>query len=165
MNLTTTLEIRDELLQFKQSGKKVFAYLTSIGMSNYLLASVADIIYMPTSASTFVRGLRAEIPFYKGMFDKLGITPEFVAIGEYKTAPQIFTMEQMSDELLGELDHKKNSRYVVTRALPKCPPGSPDGYLGTVQQQLLEFFGHYAELLLGMDGLVQEQLNRGTDDE
>ena len=67
-------------------------------MSSYVLASVADRIYMPPWASTSVRGLRAEVPFYRGLFDKLGVNPEFVAIGDYKIAPQVFTMKQMSDE-------------------------------------------------------------------
>lgn len=110
-NLTTTLEIREELLKFKDSGKPVFAYMTDAGMGIYLLASVADTIYMPPSGDIFIRGLRAEVPFYKEMFERIGVTPEFVAIGEYKTAPQIFTMDHLSDEYREVLEDLLDTYY------------------------------------------------------
>ena len=111
MNLTTALEIRDELIKFKQSGKKLFAYTNSGGLTTYLLISPANKIYMPPSGDLFVMGIRAEVPFFKKMFDKIGITPEFVAIGKYKTAPQIFTMEQMSDEYREVLNDVLDAYY------------------------------------------------------
>lgn len=98
MSLTTALEIREELITFKQTGKKLFAYMNSAGMGTYLLVSPADKIYMPPSGDTHAMGFRAEVPFYKKMLENIGVVPEFVAIGKYKTAPQILTMEQMSDE-------------------------------------------------------------------
>jgi len=97
MTSTTALEIRDELLKFKQAGKKIFAYMEWAGKRTYFLASPAHKIYMPPPGDVYLRGWRAEIPFYKDMFDKIGITPEFVYIGKYKTAPQIFTMNHLSD--------------------------------------------------------------------
>jgi len=111
MNLTTALEIREELIKFKQSGKKLFAYMNSAGLTTYLLVSPADKIYMPPSGNTSVMGLRAEVPFYKKMLDKIGVVPEFVAIGKYKTAPQIFTMEQMSDEYREVLNDLLDAYY------------------------------------------------------
>jgi protease-4 len=98
MTSTTALEIRDELLRFKQAGKKIFAYMEWAGKQTYFLASPAHKIYMPPPGDTFLRGWRAEIPFYKDMLDKIGIAPEFIYIGKYKTAPQIFTMNHLSDE-------------------------------------------------------------------
>lgn len=98
MDSTTAVEIRDELIKFKETGKKVFAFVEGAGLRTYLLVSIADKIYMPPSGDTYFIGLRAEIPFFKKMFDTLGVTPEFISIGKYKTAPQIFTMERISDE-------------------------------------------------------------------
>jgi protease-4 len=111
MNLTTALEIREELIKFKQTGKKLFAYMNSSGMMTYLLVSPADKIYMPPSGSMFVTGFRAEVPFFKNMFDKIGITPEFVYIGKYKTAPQVFTMEHLSDEYREVLNDLLDAYY------------------------------------------------------
>ena len=115
MDLTTMDEIREELLKFKVKGKKVFAFTESTGVFSYLLMSVADKIYMPPSGHTFFPGLRFEIPFFRDMFELIGVTPEFVAIGKYKTAPQIFTMNQLSDayrEVLNNLLDNYYQNYV-----------------------------------------------------
>ncbi len=98
MTSSTALEIRDELLKFKDTGKKIFAYMEGPGKRSYFLASPAHKIYMPPPGNVYLRGWRAKIPFYKDVLDKIGITPEFIYIGKYKTAPQIFTMNHISDE-------------------------------------------------------------------
>jgi protease IV len=98
MTSEVALEIRDALLAFKQSGKKIFAYTEYAGKLTYLLISPADKTYLSPAGDIALGGWRAEIPFYKDMFDKIGVTPEFIAFGKYKTAPQIFTMNHMSDE-------------------------------------------------------------------
>lgn len=113
MSFTTALDIREELLAFKQSGKKIYAYTPDAGLGSYLVLSTADKIYMPPSGCAFVMGLRAEIPFYKGLFDKLGITPEFVAIGKYKTGPQNFTMDHLSDEYREVMDDLLDAYYTT----------------------------------------------------
>ena len=95
---STALEIRDELLAFKERGKKIFAYMEYAGKRSYFLAATADKIYMPSPGDIYTRGWRFEIPFYKNLLAKIGITPEFIAIGKYKNAPQIFTMDHLSDE-------------------------------------------------------------------
>ncbi|MCP4401370.1 MAG: signal peptide peptidase SppA [bacterium] len=95
---STALEIRDELLAFKERGKKIFAYMEYAGKRSYFLAASADKIYMPQPGDIYTRGWRFEVPFYKNLLGKIGITPEFIAIGKYKNAPQIFTMDHLSDE-------------------------------------------------------------------
>lgn len=111
MTSTTALEIRDELLTFRQAGKKIFAYMEWAGKQTYFLASPAHKIYMPPPGDTYLRGWRAEIPFYKDMFDKIGIAPEFIYIGKYKTAPQIFTMNHLSDEYREVLNDVLDAYY------------------------------------------------------
>jgi protease IV len=111
MDYVTALEIREELLEFRRSGKRVFAFMNTMGMTDYLLASTADTIYMPLSGTTYVRGMRFEVGFYREMLDNIGITPEFVAIGEYKTAPQMFTTGRMSDEYREVLNDILDTHY------------------------------------------------------
>jgi protease-4 len=111
MARTTAFDIQQELLTFKDSGKKVFAFMKNSGLRTYLLASAADKIYMPVSGTTFLMGLRIEIPFFKKMFDTIGVTPEFIAIGRYKTAPQIFTMDRISDEYREIMDNFLDALY------------------------------------------------------
>ncbi len=113
MNLTAALDLREELLAFRQTGKRIFAYTETLWMGSYLLTSVADQIFMPPSGSTFVMGLRAEVAFYHGLFQKLGVTPEFVAIGNYKLAPQVYTMDHMSDEFREVLNEQLDAYYAA----------------------------------------------------
>ena len=90
-------EIRDAILEFKESGKKVVGYMTNCSTGNYLLASVCDRIVLHPSGEVRLIGLRSETSFYKGVLDKLGIRANLEHIGEYKSASDIFTREEMSE--------------------------------------------------------------------
>ena len=90
-------EIRDAILDFKASGKKVVGYMTNCSTGNYLIASVCDRIVLHPSGEVRLIGLRSEISFYKGVLDKLGIRADLEHIGEYKSASDIFTREDMSE--------------------------------------------------------------------
>lgn len=113
LNFTSTLDLHAELRAFQEAGKPIFAYTETLGMGNYLLVSGADRIVMPPSGSTFVKGLRAEVAFYRGLFEKLGVTPEFVAIGAYKIAPQVYTMDHMSEEFQETLNEQLDAYYAA----------------------------------------------------
>lgn len=90
-------EMRDAILDFRASGKKVIGYMTNCSTGNYLLASVCDRIVLHPSGEVRLIGLRSEISFYKGVLDKLGIRADLEHIGEYKSASDIFTRKEMSD--------------------------------------------------------------------
>ncbi len=91
-------ELREALLRYKRSGKKLYIYLPRGGNVTYWLASCADSIFMPPGGSLYIYGLRLESIHLKGLLEKLGIRAEFVSIGKYKSAVEIFTREDMSDE-------------------------------------------------------------------
>lgn len=90
-------EIREAILDFKASGKKVIGYMTNCSTGNYLLASVCDRIVLHPSGEVRLIGVRSETSFYKGVLDKLGIRADLEHIGEYKSASDVFTREQMSE--------------------------------------------------------------------
>lgn len=104
-------EIRDELLKFKQTGKKIFAYSEGAGWRTYSLMSIADKIYMPPSGATYLMGLHIEIPFMRELLDKIGITPEHMYIGKYKTGPQPELFERMSEAHREVLHHILDNLY------------------------------------------------------
>ncbi len=90
-------EIRKTILDFRESGKKVVGYMTNCSTGNYLLASACDQIVLHPSGEVRLIGLRSETSFYKGVLDKVGIRADLEHIGEYKSASDIFTREEMSD--------------------------------------------------------------------
>src|SRR5579871_6372180 len=93
-------ELREEIVNFKKSGKPVYAYLRGAGSHEYYVATAADKIYMSMEDELDVKGLRAELMFVKGTLDKLGVQMEFEHVGKYKDAPDMFTKTAASPETL-----------------------------------------------------------------
>ena len=91
-------EIRADLVKFKKSGKPVYAYLRGPGLREYYLASVADKIYFTPTDILYIKGLRAELTYYKGTLDKLGIQMEMEHAGKYKDALDSFVRTGMTPE-------------------------------------------------------------------
>jgi protease-4 len=79
-------EIRSALEDFKTSGKYVHAWLEYAGDREYYLASVADRIYLLPSASLDLTGVATYEIFLRGTFDWIGTYPDFLHVGDYKTA-------------------------------------------------------------------------------
>lgn len=90
-------EIRNALIDFKKSKKPVYAYGEVMTEKGYYLASVADKIYLNPAGALEWNGLNAELTFFKGTLDKLGIKPEVFRVGEFKSAVEPFLRENMSD--------------------------------------------------------------------
>ena len=91
-------EIRQEILDFKQSGKPVYAFLESPGSREYYLASAADRIFLSPGDMLNVKGFLLEATYFKNTLDKLGVQFEVDHIGRYKDAGDIFTRTNMSPE-------------------------------------------------------------------
>lgn len=96
--LATVEEIRNALLKFRESNKFIYAYGEDISQGAYYLASVADRFYLHPEGSIDFRGFRAEMPFFKGSFEKLGVEPQVIRHGKFKSAVEPFINDQMSDE-------------------------------------------------------------------
>jgi protease-4 len=79
-------ELRDALEDFKTSGKYVHAWLEYAGDREYFLASVADRVYLLPSASLDLTGVASYEVFLRGTFDWIGTYPDFLHVGDYKTA-------------------------------------------------------------------------------
>ena len=84
-------EIRDAVLDFRKSGKRISAYLEYAGEREYCLATAADKIYLVPTGSLDVTGIATYEVFLKGTLDKVGAQADFEKIGEYKTAPNQLT--------------------------------------------------------------------------
>jgi protease-4 len=79
-------EIRAALEDFKTSGKYVHAWLEYAGDREYYLATVADRIYLLPSTSLDLTGVATYEVFLRGTFDWIGTYPDFLHVGDYKTA-------------------------------------------------------------------------------
>jgi protease-4 len=84
-------EIRDAIVDFKKSGKPVYAYLEYGGDREYFLASAADRVFLLPSSPLDLRGIATYAVFLRGTFDKVGAYPDMHHIGDYKTATNQLT--------------------------------------------------------------------------
>jgi protease-4 len=86
-------ELRAALISFQQK-KPVYAYLENAGNKEYYIASMSDRIFMPQSAMLDISGLKAETYFVKDLLAKVGVKADFVALGDYKSAPDRLTRSE-----------------------------------------------------------------------
>ncbi|MBT1711600.1 signal peptide peptidase SppA [Fulvivirgaceae bacterium PWU5] len=104
-------EIRQSLIEFRESGKWVVAYTETMTEGAYYLASAADKIYLNPEGEVEFNGLSVEIMFFKKLFDKLEIRPEIFRVGSFKSAVEPFLLEKMSPENKLQLTELMNSVY------------------------------------------------------
>ena len=89
-------EIRNALLDFKQSGKFVVAYADNYQQNLYYLATAADKVLMNPKGSLDWRGLASTPVFYKDLLEKIGVEMQIFKVGTYKSAVEPFIATEMS---------------------------------------------------------------------
>ena len=119
-------EIRDAITDFRSSGKPVYAYIEFGLNKEYYIATACDKIIVPPPGELFINGLAADVMFFRGSLDKLGIYPDIYQIGKYKSVGDTFTQKQMTDahrEYINSLLDDLFNRYVnaIAQARKKTP--------------------------------------------
>src|SRR6266545_2609603 len=100
-------EIRDAVIDFRKSGKPVYAYLEYAGDREYYLATAADKVFLMPSTSLDLTGVATYELFLRGTLDKINVYPDLHHIGEYKTAVNTFT-EKGYTKAHKEMDESMN---------------------------------------------------------
>ena len=125
-------ELRGAIDDFKTSGKYVYAWLEYGGDREYFLSSVADKVYLLPSASLDLTGVASYEVFLRGTFDWIGTYPDFLHVGDYKTAVNTYleksftpAHKEMSqslnrsqyDQLVGAIADARGKSEAEVRAL------------------------------------------------
>lgn len=97
MGVASRQELLEALMQFKESKKWIYAYADTYTQGDYLIASVADKVFLNPVGNVDIRGIGTYTPFYTGLLDKLGIKVQVVKVGTYKSAVEPFTLTEMSE--------------------------------------------------------------------
>ena len=84
-------ELREAVVDFKTSGKPVYAFLEYGGDREYYLATAADKVFLLPTATLDVTGVATYEVFLRGTLDWIGAYPDLLHIGDYKTAINVFT--------------------------------------------------------------------------
>lgn len=97
-------ELREQLSGLRAHGKKVILYFDRAGMGDYLLASVADQIWMDPCGQLEITGLAVGKTYLREMFDKLGVGVEEWRLFTYKSAFETLSRTSMSEADREQLD-------------------------------------------------------------
>ena len=89
--------IRNALLDFKKSGKWIVAYGDVYTQGVYYVASVADKVFLNPSGQVDWHGIASQPIFLKDLMAKFGVKMQLAKVGTYKSAPEMFTADKMSD--------------------------------------------------------------------
>jgi protease-4 len=90
-------ELSRAIADFRKSGKKAFAYLEAGDTKDYLLALSCDEVCLPESGWLMLTGIRAEVAFYKDLFEKIGVKADMLQMGDFKSAAEPFMRSSMSE--------------------------------------------------------------------
>lgn len=100
-------ELRDQLADFKKSGKWIVAYSDLYTQGAYYLATVANKVYINPEGTINWHGLGAQPMFVKDLLAKFGVKMQVIKVGKYKSATEMFTGEKMSDA-----NREQTQRYI-----------------------------------------------------
>ena len=116
-SMATVEEIRDGLIEFRKSGKFIWAYSEGMDQKAYYLASVADKIFMTPQGMVFFKGLSASPMFIKGTLEKLDIKVQVIRHGKFKAATEPLFLDKMSPE------NRKQTTELITDLWDKMITG------------------------------------------
>jgi protease-4 len=99
VGLAQVEELTRAFREFRAKGKKVYCFIDEAGNLEYALAAAAsDHITLAENSELGTYGLRAELDFYKGLLDKIGVQADMMHCGAYKSALEPFTRTEPSKE-------------------------------------------------------------------
>jgi protease-4 len=91
-------EIRQAMAKLRAAGKTIYAHADSLHMGDYALLSGASRLSVVPTGDLWVTGMHGESPYLRGLLDLLGVQPEFLTCGAYKSAAELFMRKEPSPE-------------------------------------------------------------------
>ncbi|MES2763145.1 MAG: signal peptide peptidase SppA [Bacteroidota bacterium] len=121
----TLEEVRNALLDFKTSGKFIYAYSEGYSQKGYYLATTANNLYLNPEGGLEIKGLSSQMMFYKKMLEKMDMEVQIFRHGKFKSAIEPFMLDKMSEAnraqvetYMGSLWGQMTSGISKTRDIP-----------------------------------------------
>ncbi|MEV0996181.1 signal peptide peptidase SppA [Nonomuraea sp. NPDC050202] len=126
LGLAMVQELRQAVIHFRASGKLTVAFSETFGEFGggtvpYYLATAFERLYLQPSGDVGLTGVALEQRFVKGALGKLGVGFEAGQRHEYKTAPNTFTQDHMTDP------HRESMARIVESVTESLVAGIADG--------------------------------------
>ena len=94
----TAQQIRDALLDFRKSGKWVYAFGEQMMQASYYVCTAADSLFLSQTGMIDFKGLGGKSMYMTGLYEKLGIKYQAARVGKYKSYVESVTRKDMSAE-------------------------------------------------------------------
>ena len=91
-------ELHQVFGELKKAGKKIYAHADWLDTRKYVLLSGATHLSVTPTGHLFVTGIYGEQVYVRGLFDKVGVKPDFLTCGAYKSAAEMFMRTSPSPE-------------------------------------------------------------------
>jgi len=157
-------EVRSAIKDFRNAGKKAYVYSQGFGLfgggtREYYLAASFDEIWMQPKSMIGITGISVEIPFVRGVLQKIGIEPEIFARYEYKNAASSITDYMMSPLYRKEMSSMLNDlggtivadiakdRNIDAKSVRKYVDSAPLFAEDGLNKKLIDRLGYKTELL------------------
>lgn len=119
-------ELRKSLSLFRErSGKPIVSYIEAPTTGSYYLASVSDKIYMTShiGGTYMLTGVSSQSVFLGDILKRLGVNVQLIRHGKYKSAGEMFTRANSSEE-----NREQNQRLVdsIWESMSESITGSRD---------------------------------------
>jgi protease IV len=131
-------ELAGAIREFRASGKKVIAFGTSFLRDQYYLAAQADEVYLDPMGFVLIDGYGHYPLYFKDALDKLDVDLNVFRVGQYKSAVEEFTRDDMSPQ-----DREQTTAYLSSiwsayqqdvTAVRHLEPGAIDRYVNSLAQ-------------------------------
>jgi len=98
-------ELREALAECRKNGKRIYAYgKQQLSQADYMIASVADSIFINPEGMLELRGIGGYTPYFKDLLDKIGVQMQVVKVGTFKSAVEPYILNEMSQPARAQLD-------------------------------------------------------------
>ncbi|WP_312766997.1 signal peptide peptidase SppA [Epilithonimonas sp.] len=170
--MTQLDDIRNALIDFKKSGKFVYAYGNTVSQGAYYLGSVADKYYLNPAGLIELKGLSTEVTFFKNFAEKYGVGIQVIRHGKFKAAVEPFLRDEISPEnkeqlstLLNDIWSNTSNKIAGSRKIPLAE-------LNTITDSLYSYLPNLslkyklADQLIQKseyDNIIKKKLNIDTD--
>ncbi|MCY1003764.1 signal peptide peptidase SppA [Myxococcus sp. MISCRS1] len=150
---------RDALLallaEFRAAGKRVVTWAVMVDTDSYPVLCAADEVLLAPMGRLELVGYAAESTALGEGLSRIGIRPQFIRRGDYKTAPELFTHPEVSDIQRRTVESFLDERYAaLVEAVSAARKKTPDEVRALIDQG--PYSAQRAQAAGLVDGLVSE---------
>jgi protease-4 len=110
IHLGQALEFADAIRRLNEV-KPVYTFVTGGRIPQYIVASAGEEMAIDPSGDLDIDGIAAEMMFFRGTLDWLGITPQMIQIGKYKGAAEPMENKEPSPEFKEDFNSLLDDMY------------------------------------------------------